>query len=157
MPAPRHTAAKPLCDIAGSPPATMMLARMLAPDLRSGRDRPRPRRMCITKKVGSAAPMSSIIPSGRIRPSQARHPHRSNRHSVRHRQRPPIAVSFLGGFRTPALVHVERSVGRHPKPFTCSDVLSRMVYCATLRTEYWLTQSKSVCRNVIHKRIGVVD
>ena len=40
----------------------------------------------------------------------------------------PIAVSSLGGFRTPAAEHPRRfSSGRHPKPFTIADLASPLV------------------------------
>src|SRR4249919_489023 len=46
---------------------------------------------------------------------------RSNPHSARHDRVPLPAVSFLGGFRTPAPslgVRGPSVIGRHPKPFT---------------------------------------
>ena len=96
----------------------MMLAQMPRADLRSRRDRPHLRRMCITKKVGSAVPMLPIIPSGRIRPSQPRHPHRSNRHSARGTANvPPSRFPSLEAFGRQPPVLVATSVrGRHPKP-----------------------------------------
>src|SRR4249920_2517978 len=50
---------------------------------------------------------------------------RSNPHSARHDRVPLPAVSFLGGFRTPAPslgVRGPSVIGRHPKPFTIEVV-----------------------------------
>ena len=56
-----------------------------------------------TKLGNSADPTLPIITLGHVRPNQTHHPRRSNPHSARRTATPsPIAVSFLGGFPTPA-------------------------------------------------------
>jgi hypothetical protein len=56
-----------------------------------------------TKLGNSADPTLPIIALGHVRPNQTHHPRRSNPHSARGTAtRSPIAVSFLGGFPTPA-------------------------------------------------------
>jgi hypothetical protein len=69
-----------------------------------------------------SSPTGRNGPRGRLTSSHARLSSRQNPHRRRVRrttQPSQPAVSSLGGFRTPAPVHVERFVtGRHPKTFT---------------------------------------
>ena len=69
-----------------------------------------------------SSPTGQNGPRGRLTSSHARLSSRQNPHRRRVRrttQPSQPAVSSLGGFRTPAPVHVERFVtGRHPKTFT---------------------------------------
>ena len=71
-----------------------------------------------------SSPTGQNGPRGRLTSSHARLSSRQNPHRRRVRrttQPSQPAVSSLGGFRTPAPVHVERFVtGRHPKTFTIS-------------------------------------
>src|SRR5882757_5363464 len=49
-------------------------------------------------------------------------------HSAPHPTRPPIAVSSLGGFRTPAPAPADPFVhGRYPKPFTKPEILKMRI------------------------------
>ena len=74
-----------------------------------------------------SSPTGRNGPRGRLTSSHARLSSRQNPHRRRVRrttQPSQPAVSSLGGFRTPAPVHVERFVtGRHPKTFTISDAI----------------------------------
>ncbi len=74
----------------------------------------------------AAPPSRSLLhPSDLNLPTR---PQRSNPHrACRATTRPPCAVSFLGGFRTPAAANMPRrhGCGRHPKPFTHQRTVRR--------------------------------
>src|SRR5665213_476260 len=100
---------------AGPRPATMRLALSSTQDLRSARDRYRLRWPHITKVSRSAPAAPSIIA---FACAQFRQPPRtptSNPHSARGAHLAPIpAVSFIGGFRTPAPSRGVPRTGKKP-------------------------------------------
>ena len=108
---------------AGPRPATMRLALSSTQDLRSARDRYRLRWPHITKVSRSAPAAPSIIA---FACAQFRQPPRtptSNPHSARGAHLAPIpAVSFIGGFRTPA---PSRGVRRPVRHWPASETLHR--------------------------------
>jgi hypothetical protein len=113
-----------LIQAAGPRPATMMLAQMLRQGTRLHCDKHRPHPSSIPKTADSAIPTPPIFSAGRIKSNQMHRLPRSNPHSARGTTtRSPIAVSFLGGFRPPAAQVCGTAVnGRHPKPFTRTDM-----------------------------------
>jgi hypothetical protein len=102
----------------------MMLATTCSQRIRFIIDRHPLFRSSTTKPSNPADPTPPITVLDRVSPNQTHHPRRSNLHSAcRTATRSPIAVSFLGGFRTPAAQVRGTDVnGRHPKPFTKPDV-----------------------------------
>src|ERR1700676_4181325 len=109
--------------LAASRPATTALAGIRSRQRNSCIDLPPQTQIAATKESRSSPATSSTParnPLDRVLSTQAHHPRRSNPHSARGTTtRSPIAVSFLGGFRTPAAQVCGTAVnGRHPKPFT---------------------------------------
>src|SRR5262249_5324373 len=77
-----------------------MIAQVLRPDLGSGRDRAHLRTMATPKKLGSSC--RSFLPTISVPLSRNARTAQIAIAWFEPRKRPPIAVSFLAGFRTPA-------------------------------------------------------
>src|ERR1700719_2903571 len=94
---------------AGPRPATVRLAQTSSQCIKETLNRYLPLPSSATKPANSLAPKPQIIARNRVRPRRSRKPSRSNLHSAPH---PPVsltAVSFPGGFRTPAPVQAASS------------------------------------------------
>jgi hypothetical protein len=105
---------------AGPRPATVRLAQTSSQCIKETLNRYLPLPSSATKPANSLAPKPQIIARNRVRPRRSRKPSRSNLHSA---PQPPVsltAVSFPGGFRTPAPVQAASSrwaIIRNPSQF----------------------------------------
>lgn len=94
---------------AGPRPATVRLAQTSSQCIKETLNRYLPLPSSATKPANSVAPKPQIIARNRVRPRRSHKPSRSNLHSA---PQPPVsltAVSFPGGFRTPAPVQAASS------------------------------------------------
>ena len=108
-------------------PATMTLAPITGRCINHTLDRYLPLRPSTTKPGNPVDPAPQIIARNRVRPRRSHNPSRSNLHSARQPSVSLTAVSFLGGFRTPAAnVRPTAVRGRHPKPFTKAALWARV-------------------------------
>jgi len=96
---------------AGPRPATVRLAQTSSQCIKETFNRYLPLPSSATRPANSVAPKPQIIARNRVRPRRSHKPSRSNLHSA---PQPPVsltAVSFPGGFRTPAPVQADRPDG----------------------------------------------
>ena len=94
---------------AGPRPATVRLAQTSSQCIKETFNRYLPLPSSATRPANSVAPKPQIIARNRVRPRRSHKPSRSNLHSA---PQPPVsltAVSFPGGFRTPAPVQAASS------------------------------------------------
>ena len=94
---------------AGPRPAIVRLAQTSNQCIKETLNRYLPLPSSATKPANSLAPKPQIIARNRVRPRRSHKPSRSNLHSA---PQPPVsltAVSFPGGFRTPAPVQAASS------------------------------------------------
>jgi hypothetical protein len=116
-----------MMTIPTSPPRNARSARRFS----TSHDGARSNTIPAAQFVHQSSPPNARNPLDRVLSTQAHHPRRSNPHSARGTTtRSPIAVSFLGGFRTPAAQVCGTAVnGRHPKPFTKPEILKTSKSC----------------------------
>src|SRR4249919_2885742 len=94
---------------AGPRPAIVRLAQTSNQCIKETLNRYLPLPSSATKPANSLTPKPQIIARNRVRPRRSHKPSRSNLHSA---PQPPVsltAVSFPGGFRTPAPVQAASS------------------------------------------------
>ena len=115
---------------AGPRPATVRLAQTSSQCIKETFNRFLPLPSSATRPANSVAPKPQIIARNRVRPRRSHKPSRSNLHSAPQPPASLTAVSFPGGFRTPAPVQAASSrwaVIRNPSQ-------QRSLNCPTLRT-----------------------
>src|ERR1700738_932682 len=94
---------------AGPRPATVRLAQTSSQCIKETLNRYLPLPSSATKPTNSVAPKPQIIARNRVRPRRSHKPSRSNLHSAPQPPASLTAVSFPGGFRTPAPVQAASS------------------------------------------------
>ena len=135
---------------AGPRPATVRLAQTSSQCIKETLNRYLPLPSSATRPANSVAPKPQIIARNRVRPRRSHKPSRSNLHSAPQPPASLTAVSFPGGFRTPAPVQAASSrVGRHPKPFTIATGRGKLQRPASVRNAPLATvgPKKAACRD----------
>ena len=94
---------------AGPRPATVRLAQTSSQCIKETFNRYLPLPSSATRPANSVAPKPQIIARNRVRPRRSHKPSRSNLHSAPQPPASLTAVSFPGGFRTPAPVQAASS------------------------------------------------
>ena len=94
---------------AGPRPATVRLAQTSSQCIKETLNRYLPLPSSATRPANSVAPKPQIIARNRVRPRRSHKPSRSNLHSAPQPPASLTAVSFPGGFRTPAPVQAASS------------------------------------------------
>jgi hypothetical protein len=113
---------------AGPRPATVRLAQTSSQCIKETFNRYLPLPSSATRPANSVAPKPQIIARNRVRPRRSHKPSRSNLHSAPQPPASLTAVSFPGGFRTPAPVQAASSrwaVIRNPSQKRISSVASK--------------------------------
>ena len=138
---------------AGPRPATVRLAQTSSQCIKETFNRYLPLPSSATRPANSVALKPQIIARNRVRPRRSHKPSRSNLHSA---PQPPVsltAVSFPGGFRTPAPVQADRPDG------PSSETLHTRRPTALQQSNYSITSSavaSSTCGMVRPSALAVL-